>query len=102
MERRYCFQAVSLSRKTKIDKDGGADPRWNEVRFVVFCGVVSGPRTSPTGLRFVGTECLLRVPRTHVVERGAQQEVLALLPSIWGLVSTTPIIVKAWCAYKYF
>ncbi|CAM9228565.1 unnamed protein product [Pylaiella littoralis] len=23
-------QAVALSRKTKVDKDGGADPRWNE------------------------------------------------------------------------
>lgn len=24
-------QAVSLTRKTKVDKDGGTDPRWNEV-----------------------------------------------------------------------
>lgn len=26
------LKAVSLSRKTNVDKDGGTDPRWSEVR----------------------------------------------------------------------
>lgn len=31
INKRYTHQALSLSHRTKIDKDGGTDPRWEEV-----------------------------------------------------------------------